>query len=467
MASPNSYDVIVVGSGSAGFSAVESAHALGARVCLVEVEKLGGECPNHACVPSKALLKTAQIYRTIMNAKPFGVVLGSTSFQFSDAIKYRDRVVKVLTGGGKHGERYEMMLKDMNVDVKFGSVSFFHDHVLVVGGENLHGNSIVIATGTVDFVPPIRGLDKIHYISWRNALLPIRQPKSMAIIGGGPVGCEIATFYASFGTRVVLFQQSGRLLTREDEEISRQAQSLLEKLGVEVVLNADISEIVDGRGVYGVKTKNSNTEQVHAVEQIVLAAGKRANTDTLQLDSAGVKTNEKGEIITNNEQRTNVKHIFAAGDVDGGLQFTHTAHYEGSVAGYNSALTALNKRSEKQVVDERVVPRITYLSSEVASVGMTEKEGKEKFKNVLIGICDFSEIGRSLTDNETGGIVKLVVHPKTRKILGGHIVSSRAGEMIHEVAIAMYANLTIDTLANMIHAYPSFSEAIKVAASRV
>lgn len=468
MPSPNSYDVIVIGSGSAGFSAVESACALGARVCLVEVGKLGGECPNYACVPSKALLKTAQIYRTIMNAKQFGVVLGTTSFQFSDAVKYRDRVVHKLTGGGKHGERYEQILKDLNVDVKYGSVSFFHDHVLVVSGENLHGNSVVIATGTVDYLPPIRGLDNIHYVSWRDALSPTRQPKSMAIIGGGPVGCEVATFYSSFGTRVVLFQQSERLLPKEDDDISKQAQILLEKLGVEVVLNAKISEIVDGQGgVYGVKVKKGNTEQMYAIEQIVLAAGKRANTSMLQLESAGVKTNEKGDIVTDKEQRTNVKHIFAAGDVDGGLQFTHTAQYEGSVAGYNAALVALNKRSEKQTVDERVVPRVIFLSSEIASVGMTEQEGKEKFKQVLVGVCDLSEIGRSLTDNESEGMVKLIAHPKTRKILGGHIVSSRAGEMIHEISLAMHSNISIDKLAEMIHAYPSFSEGVRVAAGNM
>ncbi|OGL69943.1 hypothetical protein A3C09_01670 [Candidatus Uhrbacteria bacterium RIFCSPHIGHO2_02_FULL_47_44] len=465
--SKHSYDVLIIGSGSAGFSAAEAAASLGARVCMIEKGKLGGECPNLACIPSKALLAAARAFRNVQETKTFGVACGAVAFDFEHIMRYRDRVVEKLTGGGVHGDRYEQLLKEMKVDVVYGNAVFEDDHNVLVAGDRFEAKAIVIATGSTDFIPDIPGLDQIHFWHWYDALSKKRQPKALAIIGGGPVACEIATFYATLGTRIVLIQRSARLLTREDEECARFAEDRLRAMGVEIVMNAVVSNIVDGRGgVYGVHVDVQGTKTMHAVEQVVVATGKRARLSGLE--EAHVSVDPRGSIMITNEQQTNKKHLFAAGDVCGsGLMLTSTSHHEGFVAGYNAALFALNKRTPKMKQDERVVPRITFVEPEFASVGAVAGSIKEKHGSVLVGRAEIQNLGRAFADHAPNGIVKLAAHPKTRKVLGGAIIGPHAGEIIHEVALAIYANLTVDKLAEMIHAFPTYSEAVTNAASNL
>ncbi len=468
MSKISTYDVIVIGSGSAGFSAVEAARAQGASVCLIEAHRLGGECPNEACVPSKALLKCASVYRLLQPARDFGIHPGAISFDFSQMMKYRQSVVETITGGGALGDRYVKILRELGVEVKKGKARFVDADLVEVGTEFLRAKAFVIATGTVDFVPPISGLPQIKYARWKDALHFSRLPKSMAIIGGGPVGCELATFFATFGTRVVLLQSAPYLLVREDSEISQLARQALERLKIEVVTSVKILEVVNGgAGVFGVQVEWEGKKKMHAVEQLVLASGNRANTNGLGLGKTRVKLDPQGWILTNAEQQTSAPSIFAVGDVDGGFQFTHTAHHEGSVAGYNAARFAKKKRIPQRKINEQVVPRATFISPEVASVGMTQQEASKRFSKVLIGRAAVSALGRSVTDQARFGLLKMVAHPKTRKVLGGHMIGERAGEVIHEVALAIHLGATVDKLASLIHAYPTFSEVIAMAATNV
>ncbi|MBT5808602.1 NAD(P)/FAD-dependent oxidoreductase [Candidatus Uhrbacteria bacterium] len=468
MAKKKTYDVIVLGTGSAGFSAVEGALAAGAKVCVIEKEKLGGECPNYACVPSKAILKAAKVYRMMRHAREFGLNPGKVSFDFASVMKYRGAVVSTITGGGEYGDRYHKILKGLGVDVKIGTGTFVDDHTIEVDGETLVGKAIVIATGTVDFVPSIMGIDTANFWHWKDAIQAKKQPKSLAIIGGGPVGCEIATFFATFGTRVVLLQGASTILNHEDAEIANIAQEEMVKLGVDVRSGVNIKEIINARGgVYGIRVDDGGEVETVAVERLLVATGKRSNVQGINLESTGVKLDDRGVLKINKEQRTNVKHVFGAGDVTGGMQFTHTAHHEGMVAGYNAALVAKKKRTVSRKVDERVVPRVTFVEPEVASVGMTAAQAKEKFKTALVGTYQVGALGRAVTENARVGLVKIVAHPKTRKVLGGHMIGDRAGEVIHEVALAMHLNITVDKLASMIHAFPTYSEGVKAAAANV
>lgn len=462
---PSSFDVIVIGSGSAGFSAAESARAAGASVCMIEKEKLGGECPNWACVPSKALLRAAHAYRAARAMSPFGVAAGGVAYEWAKVMEYRRRTVESITGGGEVGDRYVKLAARLGVEIVFGSAAFADAETVEVAGKRLRAKAFVIATGSSDFVPPIAGLDGFPYVTSREALTMDRQPKAMAIIGGGPVGCELATFFATFGTRVVLFQSGPTLLNREDPDVSAVATQSMADLGVEIVTDATVAEVINARGgVYGLKVRTAEGMTTHAVESVVVATGKRANTEGLNVVAAGVRLDERGNIVTAPDQRTNVRHVFAAGDVDGGFLFTHTAHHEGAVAGRNAALVALGKRGPLSKTDERVVPRVTFVDPEVASVGMTVAEAKQAFKKALVGSSAVSALGRSVTENAGRGIVKIVAHPKTREVLGCHIAAPRAGEMIHEAAMAMKLGATVDQVASLIHAYPTYSEAVLVAA---
>ncbi|MBI4435522.1 NAD(P)/FAD-dependent oxidoreductase [Candidatus Uhrbacteria bacterium] len=474
MAKTPIFDVVVIGSGSAGFSAVEAAVGQGARVCLVEKGKLGGECPNEACIPSKALLKAASLYRALGTVREFGMDASGRSFNWTSVQGYRERVVARITGGAS-GERYLQTLKRLKVTFKKGEAKFVDPSILDVGGERIAARAIVIATGTVDFIPPIDGLRDIRFWGWREALTTPRQPKSMAIIGGGPVACEIATFYASFGTRVIILQSAPAVLHREDEEISHRAQEALEQLGIEVVVGAEVLSCVNGgMGAIGLTVRREKSglkagsgsagkEEVFAVETVVVATGMRPNIGHLELGRAELASD--GELRTNQEQRTSRAHLFAAGDVDGGMMFTHTAHHEGWVAGHNAARAALKKKGGMLKTDERVVPRVTFLDPEVASVGMTQAQAKEKYGDVLVGRYEIGSLGRAVTDHAAGGLVKLVAHPKTRKLLGAHLICPHAGEMIHEAALAIELGSTIDKVAGMIHAFPTYAEGLKAAAS--
>ncbi|MBI4592240.1 NAD(P)/FAD-dependent oxidoreductase [Candidatus Uhrbacteria bacterium] len=464
MAKQTTFDVIIIGSGSAGFSAVEAAVSQGARVCLIEKEHLGGECPNEACIPSKALLKAASVYRTLGGVREFGIDASGRSFDWKKVQVYRERVVTTITGGSS-GERYVQILKRLKVAWKKGEARFIDPNTVEVQGERLNARAFVIATGSQDFIPPIDGLRTIRFWGWKEALKAPRQPKSLAIIGGGPVACEVATFYASFGTRVMVLQSAPAVLHREDEEISHRAKVALEALGVEVRLRAKVVSCVNGgMGAVGLKVDVDGQEEVYAVEAVMVAAGKRPHTEGLQLERVQLSFASE-ELTTNVQQQTSSSHIFAAGDVDGGFMFTHTAHEEGWVAGHNAALVALKKRSPRLKVDERVVPRVTFIDPEVASVGWTHVQAKQKYGSVLVGRFETSALGRSVTDHAPAGLIKLVAHPKTRKLLGAHALCSGAGEMIHEAALVMYLGATIDTLASMIHAFPTCAEGWRAAAS--
>ena len=382
-------------------------------------------------------------------------------------MQYRQTVVDTITGGGDRGDRYLDMLNKLDIERRFGQAVFLDTHTIEINGEQLYAKTVVIATGTVDFIPPIAGLEDVRFWTWAEALEAKNQPKSLAIIGAGPVGCEVATFYASFGTRVLLLQAPCVVLEHEDKEISLLAQEVLEQMGIEVVVNAQIEMIVHARGgVAGLSVSSQDfTSKMHAVERIVVTAGKRANIEGLNLPFTGVQLDKKGYVKTKKDQRTTIAHIFAAGDVDGGLQFTHTAHQEGWVAGSNAAFFVKSKKSKTVRTDQRVVPRVTFLGLEVASVGMTQEEVHKRYGKTLVGTYSLASLGRSATDGGAQGMIKLVAHPKTRKLLGAHMIGERAGEMIHEAALAIYLNATIDKLAEMIHAFPTFSEGLKAAAS--
>lgn len=465
---PASFDVIVIGSGSAGFSAAEAARSAGASVCLIEKERLGGECPNWACVPSKALLRAARAHREARESGTFGVSVGGVTFDWAKVMAYRQGVVTSVTGGGEAGERYVRLARKAGIEVVFGAASFLDADAVEANGKRLVAKTFVVATGSSAFVPPIPGLGDVPFSTSREALSMTRLPKSMAIVGGGPVGCELATAFASFGTRVVLIQAGSSVLQREEPEIAAIAAQSLSDLGVEIVTDATVLEAINARGgVYGLKVRSSDGTTTHAVETVVVAAGKRANTEGLNLAAAGVRLDERGNVVTESDQRTTSKRVFAAGDVDGGSLFTHMAHHEGSVAGANAARAALGKRAPMSRLDETVVPRVTFVCPEVASVGVTTEEARRAYKGVLVGQAHISSLGRAAMDHAPTGLVRIVAHPSTRRVVGCHVIAPHAGEMIHEAALAIRLGATVDQVASLIHAYPTYSEAMVLAASNV
>ena len=456
-----SFDVVVIGGGSAGFSAAEAAAARGKKVCIIERERLGGECPNWACVPTKALLRSAKLYHQTKRLSSFGVKVTGASFRFSDIMRRKDAVVEAISGKGKKLER---IAAERGITILKGAASFQDAHTLKVGQKRIKGESIVLATGTVGFIPPIDGIEKAGYLTFRDAVSLKRQPTSMVIVGGGPVGCEFATFFTMLGTKVTLIQLSSQVLHREDPDVAAIAQKQLAGLGVTVLTRTKtLSVRKEGRKRRVAFQRGQGKRQTVLVDHVLVAAGKRANLDGLHVEKAGVQLGNKGRLQTNAYQQTNVKHIFAAGDVDGGMQFTHTAHTEGAIVGYNATLKTVRGMKKR---DMRVVPRVTFVHPEVASVGMTLFEARAAKKKVEAASYPVGALGRSVTEGERTGLLKVIVEKKTEKILGGHMIGACAGEVIHEIALSMKLGAKAKDVAGMIHAFPTHSEVIAAALAR-
>ncbi|MFH1766755.1 MAG: dihydrolipoyl dehydrogenase [Patescibacteria group bacterium] len=457
------YDLIIIGAGSAGFAAAEVASSEGAKVCLVEKGKLGGECPNWACVPTKALLQSAKMYHLAKNnLDDFGVYASSVRFSFARIMARKDAVVKAITGDG---QKMQKLADKFGIDVVHGTASFVDSHTIQAAGKKFKAKKIIIATGSNTYVPPIDGIESIDYLDYRAAVSLKRLPESIAIVGGGPVACEFATFFNLLGSKVTILEISANILTREDEDISKLAREEMEKQGINIKTKTKtLSAKKEGRKLRIGYQTGSQPRQSILAEKILFAAGKRANIADLQLKKAGIKIDAKDRLVLKDNLQTSVAHIFAAGDVSGGLQFTHTAHNEGYIAAVNAL--AKTKRSFLKR-EGRVVPRVTFIDPEIASVGMTTKEATLKKKNFKVSIFPVGALGRSVTEGDRRGLIKIIVEKRTNLILGAFMIGPHAGEVIHELALAMYANLKVKDLSDMMHAFPTFSEAVAAVASQI
>lgn len=457
------YDVIVIGAGAAGLTVAEVARSQGASVCIVEKEKLGGECPNWACVPTKSLVRSAKMYNLAkFKLKDFGVHAYNVEFSFPAIIKRKDSVVSAVTGNGK---RLEILMKEIGVPIFHGTAKFVDQNTLEVESQKITAKKIVIATGASSYIPPISGLKEAGYLTFKEVIELKHLPESIVIIGGGAVACEFATFFSLLGSKVTILQLGKQILPNEDEEIAQIVEVSLKRHGVNIYKNTKTlsvkNEGTKKRVAFQVGKKK---RQSVLAGNILIATGKRANVEDLRLEKAKIKIDKFGYIKVSDSLQTSVPHIFSAGDVNGGMQFTHVAHHEGFVTGVN-----LGKRSSKTMMktDNRVVPRVTFVDPEVASVGITAETAVKKKLNFGVASFPVGALGRSVTDGNREGVIKILFDKKTRKVLGGHIVAERAGEMIHEVALAMYSNLKIDDLGDMIHAFPTYSEGIGATAGSV
>lgn len=458
------YDLIAIGSGSAGGSAAFVAKKAGMKVAIVEEfrDRLGGHCPNYACVPTKAMLKAASVYKMAKRAQEFGVELDNLRFDFRKIAAYRQSIVDTLTG-----PRIERNLHNAGIELIWGRAEFVSEHELKVGTPSSDGaskvysfNHAVIGTGSKEFIPPIEGLSEVGFWTSDIAVRATDLPDSIVIIGGGPIGTEFAEIFSSFGRHVTIIQREPQILPREDREIADYVAADLAKRGVEIVTSAEILFVHRIGSSKSVRLKAAGQEMEAAGDEILVATGRRANLENLNLQAAGVNLTTQGRLDVNEYLQTSQGNIWAAGDAAGNWQFTHTASYEGDLVGRNIC----HRHEEK--VNYDVVPRVTFCEPEVASVGLTEAQAKLKNLDYKIGRFKSGGLGRMLIEKDPRGLVKLVVDAKTLHILGGHIVGENAGQLIHEVALAMKAKIPVTDIGRMIHAYPSFSEAVAAAAEQ-
>lgn len=443
------YDLIVIGSGAAGGVAAHAAAGLKKKVAVVEADTIGGECPNYGCIPTKALLSAAKNYRIVKNSQEFGIRTSGVSFNHKKVRAWKDLAVKRT--GVRSGDK---AFAAQGIAVIKGRAHFINKRTISINKQRYSARHFLIATGTHNYVPVIKGLREAGYMTNRQAINLDTIPKSLFIIGGGAIGVEFAYMFSSFDTKVAIAEFSPQLLPREDKEVGEFTATMLKRDGIQAMIRTQVVAVEQKGGKKIVHFKSGHRSGSMRVDEILLAAGRRPNVD-IGLENAGVKYSERG-IATNDMMRTSASHIYAAGDVTGPYAFTHTAVYQSHVAIHNMF------KPRKVVAKYHAIPRVVYTEPEMAAVGMTEAHLKHQKIKYRTNTVPIDIIARSNTDNSMAGFVK-VIASRAGVILGAVVVAPHAGEIIHELALAVNLGLTVDDVASTVHAFPTWSQAVQVA----
>jgi pyruvate/2-oxoglutarate dehydrogenase complex dihydrolipoamide dehydrogenase (E3) component len=454
-----SYDVVVVGGGTAGVTAALAAGYAGARVALVERNaRLGGDCTFTGCVPSKALVETARLAYELRRAAAEGIIEQAPELDFARVAARRARVVAEIA----RDERDERCT-DRGIAVVHGEARFVGAHELGVDDRRLRFERAVVATGTRPLVPPGLGLEDVPYLTNETIFELERLPRRLVCLGGGPTALELAQAFHRFGSDVVVVEQMEKLLQREEPEAGALAADALAREGVELRLGTRAARAERHDGAIALRFESGDAETGDA---LLIAAGRTADTDGLGLDAPGVRLRD-GFVEVDERCRTSAEHVFAAGDVTGGLLFTHVAAHEGRVAGLNAA-------GKKERVDLRVVPWVTFLDPEIARVGLTEAEARASRRGVETVVFPMSRVDRARIAGRPDGFVKLVTaaRPLLGRVGGGELVGAqiaglRAGELIQECALAIQTRCFAGRLTETIHAYPSASMGVQQAGAQL
>jgi pyruvate/2-oxoglutarate dehydrogenase complex dihydrolipoamide dehydrogenase (E3) component len=442
------FDIGILGGGAAGLTLASGASQFGAKTLLIEKEKaLGGDCLHYGCVPSKTLIKTAHVYHLIKNARKYGLPDVQTKpVDFRDVAKRIQSVIDVIQ---KHDS--EERFCKLGVKVEFGDARFIDEHSINIGGKTHSAKKWLIATGSSPSIPPLEGLKDTPYITNKEVFSLDSLPKSMIVIGAGPIAIEMAQSFCRLGTKVSVVQRSGQILSKEDKDLADIVMNRLESEGVSFYLNMSLLRTKDLGPEKEVVIKDKNGKEISLkADQILLALGRAVNTAGLGLEDISLDFDRKG-IKVDEKMRTNHKHIYAAGDVTGAYQFTHAAGYEGGVA-LSNAILHLPKKA-----DYTYLPWCTYTDPELASIGMNEKRAKDAGIEYTVWTEEFRSNDRSLAEGEEVGMVKMLLDSKGKPI-GVQILGPHGGELVSEWVAVMNGGVKLSSLASAVHPYPTLSE---------
>jgi dihydrolipoamide dehydrogenase len=443
--------IIVIGGGVGGYPAALRAARLGGRVVLIERDKLGGTCLNWGCVPTKSLLYSAQIYSNVKKAPLFGVRAGNISIDFPAMMKRKEQVVHQLTAGVKK------LLESKRIEIIRGTAVFSGQKTIKIleTGKTIHGDKVIIATGSVHTKPDIRGIDGPNIMNSDDLLSMKALPKSVLIIGGGYIGVELGQLLNRLDVRVTVVEILSHILPTEDEDMGEALEKRLREEGIEIYTNSTVEGVENGKKLATVTYSIPEGRKTVRVEKVLLATGRRPYAEGLGLRELGVRVN-KDRIIVNNRMETNIPGIYAVGDVVGEIMLAHVAMAEGECAARN----AMGLDCE---IDYAAVPRCVYTFPEIGAVGMSEKEARKRY-NLKVSRFPLHANSKAQILNETFGMVKIVAEEEEGDILGIHIVGPHATDLIAEAVFAMEMEATVEELAHAIHPHPTLSEALGEAA---
>ena len=458
------HDVLVLGGGTAGLTAARSARLQGAHTVLVDRQpRLGGECTFVGCVPSKTLIEAARVLWSIRHAERIGIHVDGVRLDFAALMRHKDRVIDDI-----NRDESDSSMEEAGIEIARGEATFTSPHTVRVGQDELRFERVVLCQGSDPAVPPVPGLDGVAYLTNESVFSLETLPRRLLVLGAGPIGLEMAQCFHRLGSEVTVVGRGLQCLPKEDPEVGVVVRRFLEREGVELLLGSEPTAVREEGAeiVVDVTLPDGGSRSLRG-DRLLVATGRRPRTAGLGLEALGLDP-DPGGIRVDERCRTSVEHVFAAGDVTGGYQFTHWAAHQGRVAGANAA-------GKRQKTSDRVLPWVTFLDPEVARVGLTEPEARERHGGAVeVARFPFSRIDRARTMLETEGFIKLIVTKPPLigdatggQVVGCHIVGVHAGEMIHEVVVSMQAKTFAGRLAQAIHAYPTLALGVQQAAAQL
>ncbi|GIW42761.1 MAG: mercuric reductase [Candidatus Binatia bacterium] len=463
MAAVEKCDLLIVGSGSTAFAAALRARELGKSAMMIEERTVGGTCANRGCLPSKNLIEAARIIHECSHPRYPGLRGTALEFDFEELVAQKDALV-----ASYRDKKYESLVGD-GIRVERGHAEFVDARTVAIDGKRVTAAAILIATGSRPAIPAVPGLSEVPYLtsdllSTEDALELKELPKSMLIVGGGYIALELGQMFRRFGTAVTIVECCSELLEMGYEpEVGPALRQMFEAEGIEVLTGATVEEVkAEGDGVTARVAVNGTILQRH-VERLLVATGRRPNTDRLRLEAAGVAAGEHGQVLVDEYLRTSVSHIFAAGDVIGSEQHSQMATPVGAQDGAIAAHNALGMKPPRKV-DHRVIPRAVFTDPPVATVGMTERQAVAAGHRCWCRALPLSLVPRAGAVHDTRGFIKMVADRDTGEVLGVTMVGRDAPEVIHEAAMALRFRATLQDFVDMIHVYPTMAEALKIAA---
>ncbi len=445
MVKTQNFDLIIIGAGS-GLNVIPE----GLNVAVVEKGPMGGTCLNRGCIPSKILIHSADIIEEIKKAKDYGI---DVKLQKVNLAKITTRASRLVDNDSNNIEKG--IRSSDNIKLFKGTGKFIGDRTIKIGNDIIKGNKIIIAAGCRPFITNIEGLGNVRYITSKEALRLTKLPRSMTILGGGYIAVELAHFYGSLGTKVTMIQRSDTLLSREDDEVAEKFTKLFGKKH-NILTGQEVKKVWQkGNKIYTLTKDKKGKQRTIVSEQLLVALGLIPNSDILDVKKTGVKVNKNGYIEVNDYLQTSNKNIYALGDIIGTFLLKHTANYESEIV-YENAI-----QENKVKRNYLAMPYAVFSSPQIAGVGLSEEQLKEKNIKYVTGRYDYIKtgMGEALQDKE--GFVKVMIDKKTKKILGCRIMGTDAATLIHEVIVAMRNGLTAEQLANTIHIHPALSEVVQ------
>jgi pyruvate/2-oxoglutarate dehydrogenase complex dihydrolipoamide dehydrogenase (E3) component len=442
------YDVAIIGGGSGGYAAARTCAAAGLNTVVLEGgEKVGGLCILRGCMPTKALLYSAEVLHLIRNSAPVGVRACDVTFDLKEIVARKDRLIQ------EFADFRQSQLESKRFGFIRANATFIDPHTIALSnGERLRAKNFVIATGSVQGPSPMPSLDEVGYITSDEAIFLPKLPRSLIVLGGGAVAVEFAQFFCRLGVRVTLIQRSPHILKEEDQDVVQVIENVFRKEGMTVFTGTNLKSAWREGDLKGVSFEHQGQTVRIAAEEIFFGLGRIPNTAGLNLDKAGVQVS-LGRFLVNSEMQTNVPHIYAAGDCTGLHEIVHIAIQQGEIAAHN-----IIHPQNKRCIDYRLLTSVVFSDPQIGRVGLTEREAKAEKIPYLAASYPFADHGKSMLMCATDGFVKLLANPATGEILGGCCVGPHGGELIHEIIAAMHKHMTVRELATMPHYHPTLAE---------